>query len=467
MAGVSFVTRKTSRPAPGGIGRSGPVRRDGMGGIAVCVTCHGPHLGWLAGCLESIDAQEPAAAERVVALDGCTPPPWLGARPGWQVVTGQWGHPAGGRNAGLAATSSPWMVWWDADNLMPPGYLAAAGARIAEVDPWCAIYYPDLDRRDPETMAPVGRMTMPEYDYTELRRSNFVDTAAVWRREAVEQAGGWTGKGVNEDWGLALAITALGWDAARLRGPAVIYRDGGRHQGHPETGLGWHWRTLGIVTLLSGRGHTLADWQRWLNEAELPPKTRLYVVDNAHSDTFGEVALAGVNTGRFGAVTVLRERERPAGTSALEIHRHVAWLYNRVLPMATEDLILTLEDDVIPPLHALRDLAWGMPCGSTVGAVAGAYETRGCPGYACAAMRRDYWADPPRMDTLPKGRFEVGYAGGGCTLYGSWALQHCLPMRAEVRGGRLIGWDALTSERIREAGYKVLLDGNVVCEHRV
>jgi hypothetical protein len=46
-------------------------------------------------------------------LDGCAPPPWLPV--GWRVERGRWGHPSGARDAGIAATTAPWLVFLDAD----------------------------------------------------------------------------------------------------------------------------------------------------------------------------------------------------------------------------------------------------------------------------------------------------------------------------------------------------------------
>jgi glycosyltransferase involved in cell wall biosynthesis len=119
--------------------------------IAVVVTCHEPYLKWLPQALESINRQAPAVAECVVAFDGCQPPQLSDSR--WRVIQGDWRHPSPARNAGIAATTLPWVIFWDADDVMAEGYIAAMQRTIDTASVDTGIIYPDLYRLD---LASVG-----------------------------------------------------------------------------------------------------------------------------------------------------------------------------------------------------------------------------------------------------------------------------------------------------------------------
>ena len=115
-----------------------------MSDPAVAVTCHEPYLKRLPEALASIDRQRITASDRIVAFDGCAAPALPGS---WRAVTGEWHHPSKARNAGLATTTSQWVVFWDADNMTNSdgtrccrekffdeairfAFMAASGARI-------------------------------------------------------------------------------------------------------------------------------------------------------------------------------------------------------------------------------------------------------------------------------------------------------------------------------------------------
>jgi hypothetical protein len=228
-----------------------------MAKIAVVITCHEPYLDLLPQIIASVNRQVPPAAERVVALDRCQQP--SGKYEGWKFITGNWGHPSGGRNAGMEVTTSPWLTFWDADNIMPDGYLAAAHRGVTTAKSDMGILYPDVQLCD-EKLSHTGFWKMPSWDYWSLRAENCVDTSSIWKREAIEIAGGWSVRTVGsfEDYALALDVTAGGWKAAKLDGPAILMRSQpeGRMQrrwadGGALTDL-WNARSLAVVTLLAG-----------------------------------------------------------------------------------------------------------------------------------------------------------------------------------------------------------------------
>jgi hypothetical protein len=447
--------------------------------IAVIVTCHEPHLKWLPEALASIDRQRPEPAERVIVFDRCQPPPAPNSH--WRHIEGDWGGPSRARNAGVAATGAPWLVFWDADNVMAEGYLAAMQHATDTAASDLGIVYPDIQYCD-EWLTPQWFWTLPAWDYWAMRAENCVDTASAWRREAVDVAGGWSDRvGAFEDYALALDVTALGWKAAKLNGPPIVYRV------HPEgivqqqlrhervlTEL-WRARSLGVVSLLAGRDETFERWVNFLLNAELPSKTALYVVDNSGRPEFTRKALDACQ--RIASIRGLPHMSfipigqvyQPAlAEPYLEKcrHLHVARLYAAMFPRVTEDLVLTLEDDMEPPLDAVRRLGEDIGYGTraNIGVVSAAYAMPHNPSEVCAGYGNEGWGPSVRWEQLAAEPLDVGYVGGGCTVWANWAL-HGYPVH--LRWNESLGWDGVLCQALKHKGYRVRLHGGVRCQHHI
>ncbi len=451
------------------------------GTIAIVLTCHGQYLQYLQAAVESIDRQIPQPEEKVAVFDGCAAPQWLRARPSWRIIQGNWANPNPARNVGLRQTRAEWIIWFDADDIMPDGYIAAMRQAISTVPRTVGIIYPDLYYVD-QTLRLLYSRPMPEYDYWRLRRGNYIDTSSAWRRQAVEQAGGWDEDlPVLQDYTLALRITRLGWHGKKLQAPAVLKRRHGENRlqwEKEQQGLWrevlWQVRSMAVVTLHAGRWACLDEWIEWLRTAELPPERALYVVDNSGSREFGAALrrliwdeLEGwrhIDIATVGSIYKPRPGER---YDDLRRHAHVANLYAGVLPRVAEDVVLLLEDDVVPPVDAARRLHRYFGPDSDVAAVGAAYPSPTCPQMACAARGRDYWHDMPRWDELGQRASEVGFVSGGCTLWANWALRECLPTYADLEDGKLWGWETHLCREARERGYRILLDEGVRCRHRI
>lgn len=456
--------------------------------IAVTISWDGKEPAWLAEAVRSVDAQLPAARERVLVVDSPEPEARLvelgqhGVDPGgrgWGLRTGSWLDPSVARNVGLAATTADWVIFWDADNVMRPGFLAAAEAATRSAGPEVGIVYTDIEYVDAHRQHP-HRWGLPEYDYWRLRASNFIDTASVWRRGAVELAGGWpTGLASFEDWALALEVTRRGWTARKRPGPPVEIRRHPDSRSEARTRSGarrgdvWPVRTLAIASLLAGRDSTYERWERFLRTAELPRRTSLYVVDNSGDPAFGarvQRTCAELASARdLAQVTVLVRPEQHVpqpeqGYFDRARHLHVARLYSDLFPRISEDLTLTLEDDVEPPPDAIRRLVellgvveWG-----NVGAVAGAYDM--ADGYLCAGRPGWGWGDRIPWRDVGDGPLEAGCVGGGCTLWAGWALA-AAPV--SFRWAEGLGWDGSLCTDLRRRGHRIQVHGGVRCLHHI
>jgi hypothetical protein len=147
-------------------------------------------------------------------------------------------------------------------------------------------------------------------------------------------------------------------------------------------------------------------------------------------------------------------------------HLHVAQLYARVLPRITEDLVLTLEDDIEPPLDAARRLGEeiGYPPATNIAAVASAYSMPEADGFVCAGIGPNGWGNSVSWHALPWHPIDVVCVGGGCTVWANWALRS-LP--AHVEWDRGLGWDGVLCTELQRRGFSVRLHGAVRSVHHL
>jgi hypothetical protein len=452
--------------------------------VAVIVAWDGRRADWLSAALRSVDGQVPASSECCLVVDSPDAQSALAALGGglsrrWTLRRGYWHDPAGARNEGMAATQAPWLVFWDADNVMPPGFLRSVHEAIRQAPADVGILYSDIEYVD-EKLGSPRRWRVPDWDYWTLRKANYIDTASAWSREAVELADGWPrGFGSCEDYALALEVTRRGWSARRRPGPPIVMRqhpasrsevsgrDGGRRTDQ------WQARSLAIVSLLAGRASTYERWEAFLHTAELPRHTALYVVDNSGDAEFTRRVqrtcqeLAVDRHLDHVSLSVRPDRYRGREDEPYfvrERHLHIARLYAGLLPKVAEDLVLTLEDDVEPPSDAIRRLGEQLSAEAwrNCAAVGGAYDMG--DGALCAGRPDGGWGSPISWHQVPDGPMEVGCIGGGCTMWANWALA---TQPVSFRWTEGLGWDGSLCTALRRRGYRIQVHGGVRCTHHV
>jgi hypothetical protein len=452
--------------------------------VGVVVTWDGRRPEWLSAALRSIDVQAPVPVERCLVVDApdasarTTAPDAL-RRNGWTVRYGDWRDPAAARDEGMAVTRAPWLVFWDADNVMPAGYLAAVREAIRHATTDIAILYPDIEYVD-ENLGHGRRWRVPDWEYWSLRKGNYIDTASAWRREAVELAGGWPrGFGSSEDYALALEVTRRGWRARRRAGPPILMRQHSTSRSETRARTGdraadlWQARSLAVVSLLAGRTSTYERWEGFLRTAELPRHTALYVVDNSGDREFTARVHATCQelsvTRDLDHISVSVRPDRYAGAAdepyfVRARHLHIARLYAGLLPTVGEDLVLTLEDDVEPPSDAVRRLGEHLAVHAehNYAVVAGAYDMG--DGALCAGRPDGGWGSPIYWAQVSDQPIDVGCVGGGCTLWANWALAG-QPVSFLWNDG--LGWDGSLCTALRRRGYRIQVHGAVRCTHHV
>ena len=452
----------------------------GTDAVAVAVTCHTDYLKYLPDQVAHVEMQTVKPAQRIIAYDG----PYYQTRckelrklyPGWMVVGGDWKSPNPARNAALKIIHAEWAVFADADDFMHSGYVEEVCRQAEKSIDNIAILYADLQFSNGK------HVKLPDtFDYWELRLTNFVSAASAWRVSSLHEVGGWPLTNCYDDWGLALKITARGWRAKKMTLPIMCRT----HAGHRRDDAGKKemshklTRSYGIVTLLAGRRECFQDWIDWLWNEDMPKETCIYILDNSKDKEFQKMARDQVETmGRNRNIPVMyliNNSKCDPDSHPLARHQHVPALYNHILPYVGRDMILTLEDDVVPPKGAFKQIIESFICGQKTGAVSAVYPSRtgenkivGAFGDTCGnEPERDYWRNLLTTDDIDNAEelIDVKFIGGGFTLWHNALIKRFMPFRFLNWHGKASGWDSQLSRSIRNAGYKLFINPEIKCQH--
>lgn len=140
------------------------------------------------------------------------------------------GFKAGALAAGLTANNAPYVAVLDADFRAPADWLRVT-LEILVNQPDIAFVQSRCDYRngDANTLTRVQRLMQDAHYIVEqaARHARGVPfqcngTGTVWRRVAMDQAGGWSGETLSEDLDLGLRVFLQGWQARLLLMPAVM-----------------------------------------------------------------------------------------------------------------------------------------------------------------------------------------------------------------------------------------------------
>lgn len=220
-----------SPPRPGNLPRSAPrvcvqlpmFNEDAVAERAIAAACA---LDWPRDCLEVqvLDDSTDAATKRRVR-DFCAE---IAARTGtdcrWIHRTDRQGYKAGALEAGRKASNAAYFVIFDADFVPPRDFLTRAiphfyditGQPIADL----AVVQAQWGHlNDTESLLTCAQALWVD-DHHTLQKTwrsrvigfvNFTGTAGVWRREAIEAAGGWRAASLVEDCELSIRALFAGY----------------------------------------------------------------------------------------------------------------------------------------------------------------------------------------------------------------------------------------------------------------
>jgi cellulose synthase/poly-beta-1,6-N-acetylglucosamine synthase-like glycosyltransferase len=140
------------------------------------------------------------------------------------------GFKAGALAAGLAVSDAPYVAVFDADFVPPPAWLRGAMAAIL-AEPKAAFVQTRIEWGNGERnwLTRAQRLMQDAHFAVEqdirARRGvpfQFNGTGGIWRRAAVEEAGGWSHDTLSEDLDLVLRTSLKGWHGVFLMEPHVV-----------------------------------------------------------------------------------------------------------------------------------------------------------------------------------------------------------------------------------------------------
>ncbi|WP_422000004.1 glycosyltransferase family 2 protein [Reyranella sp.] len=140
------------------------------------------------------------------------------------------GFKAGALAAGLELSDAPYVAVFDADFVPPPGWLRGAMAALLAA-PRAAFVQTRIEwgNGDRNWLTRAQRLMQDAHFAVEqdvrARRGvpfQFNGTGGIWRRAAVEEAGGWSHDTLSEDLDLVLRTSLRGWHGVFLMEPHVV-----------------------------------------------------------------------------------------------------------------------------------------------------------------------------------------------------------------------------------------------------
>ncbi len=198
----------------------------GVTRAAIVLTCYdaGDTL------LETIASIRNERAELVIVDDGSTDEKTLAMlqgleQEGFNVVH----RPNGGLSAalmtGVEATTSPYILRFDSDDLLEPGAVDDLAAAL-DAHPRAAAAWGDLQTFGLTTSRVPS---VPVLDPWHLTYASVLPASSMFRRAALLDVGGWQLRGGYEDWDVWMALAEHGYTGVYV--PRVVYRYRREHEG--------------------------------------------------------------------------------------------------------------------------------------------------------------------------------------------------------------------------------------------
>ncbi|MSR57624.1 MAG: glycosyltransferase [Planctomycetaceae bacterium] len=380
------------------------------------------------------------------------------------------------RLAGFQETTSPIVLFLDADDVLCPDYLSRGVPLFA--DQRVGIVYSDCEKFGSES----GRVTFPMPAGQDMLQQNYAYAGSLIRRAALECSEAFAApeevtRKNQDDWYLWRRIVAAGWTLAKS--PAIYrYR---RHEASHTTELiakkmsyfdlaSLAHETITLFIPLAGRVK-LWDQMRDFLERQLWPhdKTSLVLCDTSQDPRFAAMVRnwlseCDYSDARYYAHQVglpgLADENRRAADVRTQVQRAMPRIYNRLAREATTEYVWIVEDDVLPPLDAAQRLLEGFD--DDVASVSGAYRSRFQDTYVAWDI------DGQLYSTRRAGILPVGGNGFGCVV-----VRRSIMQRAPfTNAGPTNDYDpnfyrmvARTKTRRGAKNFKAMLNWNVMCQH--
>lgn len=383
------------------------------------------------------------------------------------------------RNDGVAASRGEVLIHVDGDDRLPPDFVARHLEALTPDAPFA--YGPAQAFGLHNTLWPV-----PPWNALPLWERNFVNTSAAYWRRIFDAAGGWQETSLKTMWDWSLAIRASRFGRPVPSQATLHYRQHGESWSHShsveKTGriceqmgpMRREMARLSIGCIYSGRLERLLP--KWLDaireniiQAKLATPPEMVILDNSD---FGkpiwweiEQRMMGLRVLNMGSFRVLKHSWRGSWADEADRQRQVATFMadasNRLLRETSGDVLWFVEDDVLPPPNALRDLLAAVTDGLPIkGAAAAPYRNRHSPERFVGG----YWREgrPVELTELPAEAISVDLAGMGCTVFWRWSAARPF---APFYQGIAAAHDWEFARQVNELGRDVVLVPSALCRH--
>lgn len=152
-------------------------------------------------------------------------------------------------------------------------------------------------------------------------------------------------------------------------------------------------------------------------------------------------------------------------------HFNIGDMYDAYFRKSKADILITLEDDVIPVTeNAIKKLLLSLIEHPTAAIVCAVYESRhqsqylNKDGASIGFLLGEY--DSPLIKSIANtGLREMSWVGGGFTAYDKRVFTDINHLSSEFSSTSTIGWDILLSNSARGVGRSVLLNTDIFCDH--
>ena len=475
--------------------------------VAAIVTCHN-YERFLGQCLDSL-ANQTVPFDQVIVVDdasdhGADVLALVDGFIGMAYERVEFRDVCKARDHGAALTTAPRLVFVDADNWLEENFLQQLSV-VMDRDRKLGLVYAPAHAVDEHGTRLGGLNAVRPVTHDQLRRENAIDTCCLVRRDAFEQAGGWTPASGNHrfhDWHLWLRLTSAGWPFAYSPEPCWFYRRHGQsmsaqnvqHDHEARVRVMRETCHVAVVTAFCGRDWALERTLESYGKLGWDP-SRLHLIanDNSLSGSWGyrlRQKLGKVCKG-WASVTVLEDPTRAVETATnaelsnqadlrmanmLALNGAIERIYARQTAQHLGpgiDLVFTLEDDIeLLGDDVLPRLLEAMHVNTAVvGGVVNQRFIQHAGNHGPGPIAYDVTSEepyraqrvPPSDSTEPR---SVGGLGYGCNLWRAEVWRDLMPCRLSPNDDNAPPWHDVTfCSEVRRAGWELVLHQGVRTRH--
>lgn len=261
--------------------------------VGIVLTCHKGLLeenkDYVLRAIKSVRNQSVVPKEKVFICDCPIPREIIEELTDWIVIVDENSKQVEKkRNIGTLAIKANWIAYLDADNYYPQKFFENVLLKIKNTKHTCnkiGVYFVNLLAIDNPNHIIVKTFSN---DISELLIKNFVDTASIWNKFAVLQAGGWSIPtsllihNFHYDWLLAYKLKLLGYDFCfidlhinyQLRENSLGKQINAYYKNSNHTLLDLNGIT--VLTIFSGKEYCLQHWMDVFSKIVWPRNTKFW-----------------------------------------------------------------------------------------------------------------------------------------------------------------------------------------------